>query len=110
MQKSKSKLFSTIVIILGIVAIALMLLKMTGIFDITTLFRNSLGDPSKQDSRGGYFIDEWVSEPFGELDVTISFSSYDSGFIRLKLQSNNKKFDDDSFSWFYRDSKENGYI
>ncbi len=106
MQKSKSKLFSTIVIILGIVAIALMLLKMTGIFDITTLFRNSLGDPSKQDSRGGYFIDEWVSEPFGELDVTISFSSYDSGFIRLKLQSNNKKFDDDSFSWFYRDSKE----
>ena len=106
MHKSKSKLSSTIVIILGIVAIALMLFKMTGIFDITTLFRNSLGDPSKKDGVGGYFIDEWVSEPFCDLDVTISFTSYDNGFIRTKLQSDNTRFEELETGSFYKDSEE----
>ncbi|MDE5996489.1 MAG: hypothetical protein K2G56_06175 [Eubacterium sp.] len=106
MQKSKSKAAYTIVIVLSIIAILLMLLKITGAFDITTLFRNSLGNPNIQDGRGGYFIDEWVSEPFGELDVTLSFTSYDNGFIRTKLQSGSERFDEQEYDWFYKDSEE----
>lgn len=106
MQKSKSKLSSAIISVLGIMAILLMLLRITGVFDITTLFRNSSGNSNIQDSRGGYFIDEWVSEPFGDLDVTLSFTSYDNGFIRTKLHSDSKKFNELDSEWFYKDSEE----
>ena len=97
MQKSKSKL-TYIIAILGVIAIAVMVLKITGVYDITTLFSNS------SESKSDTVIDEWVSEPFGDLDVTVSFTSYGDGLIRLKLHSNSEKFNDNYFEWFYADS------
>lgn len=105
MQKSKSKLVSTIVIILGIVAIAVMLLKIAGLFDITTVLPNSSN--SKKES----VIDEWVSEPFGDLGVQVSFTSFEDGFIRLRYYSDYTHFKENEqlndWRWFYLDSVEN---
>lgn len=95
MQKSKS---SAIIITFSVVAIAIMMLKITGIYDITTLLSNS------SNSARETVIDEWISEPFGDLGVQISFTSYKDKLIRLTLNSTSEKFDSEDFGWFYEDS------
>lgn len=101
MKQSKSKAVYTIVFIFGILAIIFMVLKVTGTFDVMQLFKETSNNSSNKT-----VIGEFESEPFGDLDVTLNFTAYDDGYIYIRLNSASENFDDDSFSWFYKDSGE----
>lgn len=72
--------------VIGIIVIAIVILKLTGVYDVTTLFNNS------SDNSDFEVIDEWNSEPFGDLQVKAIVKSCSNNSIYLSMTSESEDF------------------
>lgn len=84
-KKSKiSKVIYFFIIFAGIIVVILSLLDLTGIYSVREAVQKNtaVNKPDK------IIIDEWKSEPFGDLNAVAKIESYNNNMVYINLEKN----------------------